>query len=92
MLVALLTVTLTFTTAAFGDSITVGGPAALSGHSYIKLLEQDFGPIDNRAKNGSLIASQVYRLDTYPSAAKTYFWLPGFNDMRSDTNLEEYEY
>lgn len=77
--------------AAFGDSITAGVNVQ-PGQSYVSLLANDIGEIDNGgAVGGSNLWGQVASIEAYTGPAMTYIWLPGYNDMRAGTPLDAYE-
>jgi len=73
---------------AFGDSITVGFSASSEQTSFIGILEQAVGPIDNQAVGATRIQDQLLTINAYTGKATHVIWLVGYNDMRAGTSLD----
>lgn len=93
-LLLVFTLALTPTTSqfvSFGDSITSGVGASDYSHSFIGLLQNDVGYINNQG-SGVRVWITYGKLLTYTGMEQNVIWLSGYNDMRSFTTPETYRY
>jgi lysophospholipase L1-like esterase len=75
---------------AFGDSITQGASAS-PGHSFVDLMSQSVGMIDNRGMAGTKTYEQLGHISNYTGTAQNVLWLVGFSDMREATSPDVFE-